>query len=65
MAEHNQCEKCEKRIIETDDGIVHEGGGKILQICGGCGWRGGQVGSFVNCPSCGDGTRLSDHHSAS
>lgn len=45
-------------------GIVHVNGGTVEQKCRNCGWRGGQVGKFSNCPRCGDGTQLVDDHNA-
>ena len=58
-------ENCTKEVIETDSGLVHEGGGQILQSCRNCGWTGGQVERFIQCPRCGDQTALLDDHVAS
>jgi len=59
------CKVCGKPVVETGDSVVHAGGGTVEQGCRNCGWQGGQVGKFLNCPRCGDGTMLYDHHSAS
>lgn len=64
--EGKKCKVCGKPVIDTGTGgVVHAGGGTIEQGCRNCGWQGGQVGKFLNCPRCGDGTMLYDHHSAS
>lgn len=59
------CASCSKPVVLIGGGWVHVGGGTVEQKCRNCGWSGGQVGKFSNCPRCGDGTQLVDDHSAS
>lgn len=62
------CKTCGKPVIDTGTaGIVHAEGGTVTQRCQNpsCGWTGGQVDKFSNCPRCGDGTQLVDDHIAS
>mgnify|MGYP001615036112 CR=1 FL=1 len=68
MSENNQtknCGICGKLVIATPSAWVHEGAGTVEQKCRKCGWSGGQVGKFINCPRCGDATELVDDHTAS
>lgn len=61
------CKICSKEVIDMGTGgVVHSEGGTVTQHCKNlsCGWSGGQVGKFLNCPRCGDGTQLVDDHSA-
>ena len=63
--ENKDCTNCQKPVIDTGSGIVHVGGGELTQKCQNCGWKGGQVGRFSQCPRCGDQTSLIDDHMAS
>ena len=70
MSETNQnqsrvCATCGKPSIDTGTGgIVHAGGGTVEQRCRNCGWTGGQIGRYPQCPRCGDQTLLVDDHAA-
>ena len=55
---------CEIEVMEIDSNIVHLGGGEMMQKCQNCGFVGGQVGRFSQCPRCGDQTSLVDDHRA-
>ena len=62
------CAKCGQPVIDIGTGgLVHANGGTVMQRCNNpsCGWTGGQVGKYSNCPRCGDGTQLVDDHVAS
>lgn len=65
--QHRHCSNpnCKEEIIETDSGLAHIGGGEIVQNCRNCGFVGGQVGRYNQCPRCGDQTSLIDDHTAS
>lgn len=58
------CSRCGKQVIEVNGSVVHVGGGTVEQRCKSCGWTGGQVGRYQNCPRCGDQTNLVDDHIA-
>lgn len=62
--ENTNCKVCGKPVIDTGNGMVHAGGGTVEQHCRNCGWSGGQVGKFLQCPRCGDATNLVDTHNA-
>ena len=63
--ENRSCKICGKPVIDMGNGeVVHSQGGTVEQRCRSCGWGGGQVGKFTNCPRCGDATNLSDDHIA-
>ena len=72
MSETNQpqpqnhlCKICGKEVFDNGTGgVVHAGGGTTMQRCKNCGWTGGQIGKFVQCPRCGDCTSLVDDHNA-
>ena len=66
-SQERPCKVCGLPAVETSTGVAHVGGGEMTQRCENpsCGWKGSQYGKFLNCPRCGDGTRLVDDHKAS
>ncbi|MEX2053048.1 MAG: hypothetical protein WD898_02365 [Candidatus Paceibacterota bacterium] len=64
QTQESKCKTCGKPTVDTGSSVVHVGGGIMEQRCRNCGWVGGQVGKFVQCPRCGDETQLDDDHSA-
>ena len=60
------CATCGKPVVDTGTaGFVHVGGGQMEQKCRNCGWTGGQVGRYYQCPRCGDATQFGNDHIAS
>ena len=64
VSENRNCKTCGKPVVDTGDTVVHTGGGMVEQRCRNCGWMGGQVGRFSQCPRCGDATQLVNDHNA-
>ena len=58
------CKTCDEPVADVNGTLVHIGGGTMTQRCNHCGWKGGQIGRFSQCPRCSDQTSLVDDHAA-